>query len=99
MYSDNLKKLIFELRMSARELADKIGVSAGSIQNYEAHKREPNFEFIEKLHRDLNVNLNWFVSGKGEMFIKEEKSVVKIDKDEFRELFKECMKEYEYLNA
>ena len=68
MYADNLKKLRYELRMSAQQLADKLGVSQGSISQYEAGKREPNYRFISQLNAILNVNLNWFVSGQGEMF-------------------------------
>lgn len=72
MYGENLKKLRFELKMSARELAERIGVSPGSIQNYEAGKREPNYNFMQILCQQLNVNLNWFVTGEGEMFIKKQ---------------------------
>lgn len=68
MYADNLKKIRYELRMSAQQLADKLGVSQGSISQYEAGKREPNYRFISQLNAILNVNLNWFVSGQGEMF-------------------------------
>lgn len=69
MYADNLRKIRYELRMSAQQLADKLGVSQGSISQYEAGKREPNYRFISQLNAILNVNLNWFVSGQGEMFI------------------------------
>lgn len=72
MYSENLKKIRFELKMSARELADKMNVSTGSIQNYEAAKREPNYNFMVQLCNIFNVNLNWFVTGQGEMFIKKQ---------------------------
>lgn len=69
MYADNLKKLRFELGMSAQKMADSLGVTQMSISNYETGKRKPSFEFMEALYNTYNVNLNWFVSGKGEMFI------------------------------
>lgn len=81
MYADNLRTLRFELKLSAQKMADSLGVAQMSISNYENGKRKPSFEFMEALHNVYNVNLNWFVSGQGEMFIKEQpadfKSTVK----------------------
>ena len=81
MYRENLKKLRKELNLSAQKLADKIGSTQVSVSNYETGKYKPSYEFLEALYKQLNVNLNWFVSGKGEMFIKEQpadfKSTVK----------------------
>lgn len=69
MYRENLKKLRFELKISAQKLADDLGIHKMTISNYENGKREPTYEVLEKLHNLYNVNLNWFVSGQGEMFI------------------------------
>ncbi len=68
MYRENLKQLRTELNLSAQKLADKIGSTQVSVSNYETGKYKPSFEFMEALNKVLNVNLNWFVSGKGEMF-------------------------------
>lgn len=95
MYKNNLKKIRFELGLSSQKLAEKLDVSQGSIVNYENGSRKPNYEFMEKLHDTFNVNLNWFISGKGEMFINEQNKfdLNKIDKTEFKKMFMECMKE------
>lgn len=94
MYRENLKALRTELNLSAQKLADKIGSTQVSVSNYETGKYKPSFEFMEALHRVLNVNLNWFVSGQGEMFIGQDKTDhTKIDEVQFRRLFKQCMKE------
>lgn len=69
MYSENLKKIRKELDISAAKLAKKLGVSLTSIQQYEAGTRKPNFDFIEKIGATLNLNLNWFIYGKGQMFL------------------------------
>lgn len=68
MYRENLKQLRTELNLSAQKLADKIGSTQVSVSNYETGKYKPSFEFMEALNKVLNVNLNWFVSGQGEMF-------------------------------
>jgi transcriptional regulator with XRE-family HTH domain len=94
MYSENLKKIRLELKISAQKLADSLNVSRGSIVQYETGKRKPSYEFMEALHKVYNVNLNWFVSGQGEMFIGQDKTDhTKIDEAEFKKLFKQCMKE------
>lgn len=68
MYSENLKKLRFELRLSAQKLADELSVSISSVQQYERGTREPNYNFLYKLNTVLNVNINWLMTGKGNMF-------------------------------
>lgn len=67
-YCTNLKKIREELNLSAQKLADKLGVSQSSIAQYEIGKREPNFNFILQLNIKLNINLNWFCTGEGNMF-------------------------------
>lgn len=94
MYSENLKKIRLELKISAQKFADSLNVSRGSIVQYETGKRKPSYEFMESLHKVYNVNLNWFVSGQGEMFNGQDKTDhTKIDEAEFKKLFKQCMKE------
>ena len=94
MYSANLKKLRTELNLSAQKLADKLEVSQSSIAQYELGKREPNYNFLSQLYLKMGINLNWFVSGKGEMFIGQDKETsAGIDEAEFKKLFKQCMKD------
>ena len=94
MYSDNLRKIRKELDISAQKMADKLGVSQGSIAQYESGKREPNYNFISRLNEIYNVNLNWFVSGQGEMFIGQHKETSGgIDEAQIKALFDKFMAE------
>lgn len=94
MYSENLRKIRKELDISAQKMADKLGVSQGSIAQYEAGKREPNYNFISRLNEVFNVNLNWFVSGQGEMFIGQDKATAPaLTEQRIKELFNEFMAE------
>lgn len=68
MYKDNIKRLRVELKLSALALAEATGVNKMTISNYETGKRKPSYEFMQALNTLYNVNLNWFVSGQGEMF-------------------------------
>lgn len=91
-YSENLKKLRKELNLSAQKLADKLGVSQGSIAQYENGSREPNYNFILQLNIKLNVNLNWFCTGEGEMFNKKDVSE-EYSKEELRSIIMEVLKD------
>lgn len=94
MYRENLKALRTELNLSAQKLADKIGSTQVSVSNYETGKYKPSFEFMEALHRVLNVNLNWFVSGQGEMFLGRDKTTAPaLTEQRIKELFNEFMAE------
>lgn len=70
MYAENLKKVRISLGMSVNELAETINVPARTIGGYERNERTPSIELATQLCNNLNVNANWFVTGKGEMFIK-----------------------------
>ncbi len=68
VYAENLKKIRKELNLSVDKLAEKIGIPASTLWGYEGKKRVPSIELSIQLYRVLNVNLNWFVSGIGDMF-------------------------------
>ena len=93
MYRENLKKLRKELNLSAQKLADKIGSTQVSISNYETGKRKPSYEFMESLHNVYNVNLNWFVSGQGEMFNKQQKASAGMTPEEVKSIVASYLKD------
>jgi transcriptional regulator with XRE-family HTH domain len=68
MLAENLKKVRIELGLSVAKFADKLEMSANTLTNYEQNRREPSLNLFVQLNKKLNVNLNWLVSGKGEMF-------------------------------
>lgn len=94
MYAENLKKLRYELRMSAQKLADATGISLITMQNYELAKREPKYSFLYQLLTYYNVNINWLMTGKGNMFNSQNKTDLnQIDEDKIKALFDKFMKE------
>lgn len=68
MYAENLKKLRKTLKISAKQMSLDISVPEATIWGYEGGKRVPSLEFPLQLYRKYNVNLNWFITGEGEMF-------------------------------
>lgn len=69
MYAENLKKIRKKLGLSVAKMADKLEMSASTLTAYERRERTPSVEFYGKLSAILKVNLNWIVSGSGEMFL------------------------------
>lgn len=68
MFSENLKKVRQELGLSIARFADKLEMSPNTLTNYELNRREPSLTFFVQLNKKTNINLNWLVSGKGNMF-------------------------------
>ncbi len=69
MYTENLKSIRKELGLSVAKLADRLEMSASTLTGYERGERTPSINLFTQLCLKLGINLNWFISGKGTMFI------------------------------
>ena len=68
IYSPNLKKIREILGLSVAKLAKKLDIPASTLTQYERGVRTPSFQLFAQLNKKLDVNLNWFVTGNGEIF-------------------------------
>ena len=68
MLEENLKKIRRELGLSVAKLSEKLEIPAMTLTNYERGARTPSAQLFIQLNRKLNINLNWFATGEGEMF-------------------------------
>lgn len=68
MFAKNLKKLRQHLHLSVDKLSEIVDIPASTLWGYEGNKRKPSIDLPIQLYRKLNVNLNWFLTGEGEMF-------------------------------
>lgn len=68
MYRVRIKEIRKTLGLSIAKMANKLDMSASTITNYERGERTPSIEFLLQMNIKLNVNANWFLTGKGEMF-------------------------------
>jgi len=69
MQAENLRKLRKYLKYTIDELAEILDIPKRTLAGYERKERTPSVEFYGKLNSILKVNLNWIVSGSGEMFL------------------------------
>lgn len=60
-FSDRLKELRAELRLSQDGLASKLKVTRSCIGNYEQGLREPNFEDLETIADFFNVDMRYLM--------------------------------------
>lgn len=67
--SERLKILIERLNLSITEFSKKTNIPYRTIQSYLLNERTPSFENLQKIATHLCINLNWLLTGEGEMFI------------------------------
>ena len=69
-----LKEIRKELKITSKELADELGIPVRTIGSYERNEAQPGPKFFNNIHEKYNININWFLTGKGNMFVSEKTS-------------------------
>jgi transcriptional regulator with XRE-family HTH domain len=54
------------------EFAEELGVSQASLASYELGRSTPNMDFLKALVSCERVDLNWLLTGDGDMYLSEE---------------------------
>ncbi len=65
--SERLKQVCEAKNWKITDFADRAGIAYRTMQGYIGGEREPNAEGMTGIAK-AGVNLNWLVSGEGEMF-------------------------------
>ena len=73
-YCRKLKEIRQSLSMTQEQLAGKLGLTYRAYTSYERNENKPPLTMLDMLLLNFDVNLNWFVSGRGEMFNTSENS-------------------------
>lgn len=80
MYTkDRLKILIDRLGLKLKDFSRKTGIPYQSLLKYLSGERTPTEDNLKKIAIHLGVNLNWLLTGEGEMFIRKGGGGEKID--------------------
>lgn len=66
--NERLKQIRKTKDLTQQELGNILSVSKQAVANIESGHNKPSIEFISKLIENLNINSNWFLIGKGNMF-------------------------------
>lgn len=70
--SSEIGSRIFQMRsalhLSQQKFAKQIGISSGYISELENNKKVPGGEVLLSLKKEFCINIDWLLTGKGEMF-------------------------------
>lgn len=64
-----IKQIIDSLVLSQKEVAEQLGFSQPFISQIISGKSEATHRFLKKLSSSYSVNVDWVISGRGQMFI------------------------------
>ena len=70
-----IKELRSVLNISSAELAKSIDIPVRTIGSYERNEVQPGSKFLKALIDYYYVNINWVLTGKGNMFISEKLNI------------------------
>jgi len=66
---NRISKIIKEKNLSSARFADEIGVQRSSISHVLSGRNKPSLEFIQKILKAYpDIDINWLLSGKGNIF-------------------------------
>lgn len=85
----NLKEILHDKRLSQAQFAEICGTTRQNIANYINDLSKPNYDVLYKLYKNLNINLNWFITGEGNMYNQLPNEALK---DELRKEFEELLR-------
>jgi transcriptional regulator with XRE-family HTH domain len=64
-----VKEIRNYFEMNQEEFSVRLNISKTNLCDIETGKTKPGSDFFYKMHRTLNVNLNYLFTGQGEMFL------------------------------
>lgn len=77
---NRLKHIRTIKNLTQLDFGSAIGVTKQAIANVESSHSNPSIDFLSKLIENFNVNVNWLITGKGELFMN---NTLELIEDEF----------------
>ena len=67
--ADRINFILKHYNITAGDFADKLGIQKSSVSHLLSGRNKPSFQFLIKLLKAFpDINLNWFISGDGDIF-------------------------------
>ena len=73
--AERLQQLVKQTIRSQREFSEIIGISPNTFSHYATGKRNLPHDVAIRIAKHTNCNLHWLLTGEGEMFITEHKTI------------------------
>jgi len=71
MLNERLRTVRNQKKLSQREFAEILGIGLKSWQQYESGVNIPGGKVLEALLTKCNINVNWLLTGMGQMYYRE----------------------------
>ena len=91
-YGEKLKQIRQKLLLTQDEFAGALEMKSRAYAAYERNENKPPLFMLEMLCNDYDVNLNWLISGKGNMFNSAPENISSDIKDEIIKTVEEYLK-------
>ena len=88
---ERLSESIRLLSLNKTKFAKEIGVSSGNLTDWIKGRTKPTAEVLVRIHEKFNININWLLTGKGDIFVKEKKFVQPFPNERRKEFREEYM--------
>ena len=56
--------------LSQKKFGDLIGADQSTVQVWEIRNNLPKGDFLQRIHEQFGVNINWLLTGEGETYVK-----------------------------
>lgn len=66
---ERIKQIREELKCTQEEFANTLGVSQKTVSQWEQDRNKPQIDVLRVLRDQYNINLNWLLTGRGNMFL------------------------------
>jgi transcriptional regulator with XRE-family HTH domain len=70
-----IKQIKVSLNMTSAEMAEKLGIPVRTIGSYERDEAQPGAKFFTLLIETFQINVNWLLTGEGNMFMTSKREV------------------------
>ncbi len=68
MFGNRLREIRKSLRYTQEEMASHLEIPYRTYTSYERGENKPSYSMLDNMCKKENVNLNWFITGQGNMF-------------------------------
>lgn len=79
---ERLRIVIESQEMSIKAFAELVDTPLRTVHNYLSGEREPSSEFLIKVATQFNINLNWLLLNRDDMYISDGNSSLSIEESE-----------------
>lgn len=88
---ERLRTVIESQDISIKTFAESVDTPLRTVHNYLSGEREPSSEFLIKVAIQFNINLNWLLLNRDDMYISDGNSSLSIEESEL-------LKQYRAIN-